>query len=592
MPNRDRPVHVASINSRQRGKVYQTHLLRRTYRDGNKVKHQTVGNISHLPPHIIDVIKGALRGETYLPASAAFNIVRSLPHGHVAAVLGTLRRLDLERGLATRPSRQRDLAVAMIVSQVIAPGSELATCRGFRDQTRFSSLGETLGLGSVDEDNLYAALDWLAKRQRNIERKLAKRHLSDDSLVLYDVTSTYYTGRHCSLAKFGHNRDRKRGFPQILFGLLCNGEGCPIAVEVFEGGVADPKTLGPQIDKVRQRFGLERVILVGDRGMITEARLREELSPQAGLCWISALRGTAIRELVQKGTMQLSLFDQRDLAEITSPDYPGERLICCRNPLLAEERARKREDLLQGTEKELNKIVAATRREKRRLKGKEKIGIRVGKVLNRYKVGKHFKLEITEEAFSYQRATEKIAAEAALDGVYVIRTNVPADTLNAEETVRRYKDLSAVEQAFRSLKMIDLRVRPIYHRLPDRVRGHILLCMLAYYVVWHMRRALAPMLFQDEDREIAEALRDSVVSPAKRSPSAEAKARTKRTAGGGPAHSFQTLLKDLSTIVKNRVQPKISPLGTGEKAPEFVMVTVPTPVQARAFELLGVPLVT
>ena len=592
MPHRYGPVHVATINCTRHDKVYQTHLLRRTYRDGNKVKHQTLGNISHLPPHIIDVIKGALRGETYVPTSAAFNIVRSLPHGHVAAVLGTLRKLDLERGLATRPSRQRDLAVAMIVSQVIDPGSELATCRGFRDQTRFSSLGETLGLGSVDEDNLYAALDWLAKRQPDIERKLAKRHLSDGSLVLYDVTSTYYTGRHCSLAKLGHNRDRKRGFPQILFGLLCNGEGCPIAVEVFEGNVADPKTLSPQIDKVRQRFGLERVILVGDRGMITEARLREELSPEAGLYWISALRGPAIRELAQKGTIQLSLFDQRDLAEITSPDYPGERLICCRNPLLAEERARKREDLLQGTEKELNKIVAATQREKRRLKGKGKIGLRVGKVLNRYKVGKHFKLEITEEAFSYQRGTEKIAAEAALDGVYVIRTSVPADTLNAEETVRRYKDLSAVEQAFRSLKMIDMRVRPIYHRLPDRVRGHILLCMLAYYVVWHMRRALAPMLFEDEDKEIAEALRDSVVSPAKRSPSAEGKARTKRTADGEPAHSFQTLLKDLSTIVKNRVQPKISPAGKPAKAPEFDIVTIPTPIQRRAFELLGVPLVT
>ncbi len=480
----------------------------------------------------------------------------------------------------------------MIVSQVIDPGSELATCRGFRDQTRFSSLGETLGLGSVDEDNLYAALDWLAKRQPDIERKLAKRHLSDGSLVLYDVTSTYYTGRHCSLAKLGHNRDRKKGFPQILFGLLCNGEGCPVAVEVFAGNVGDPKTLSPQIDKVRQRFGLERVILVGDRGMITEARLREELSPEAGLYWISALRGPAIRELAQKGVIQLSLFDQRDLAEIVSPDYPGERLICCRNPLLAEERARKREDLLQGTEKELNKVVAATQREKRRLKGKGKIGLRVGKVLNRYKVGKHFKLEITEEAFSYQRAAEKIAAEAALDGVYVIRTSVPADTLNAEETVRRYKDLSAVEQAFRSLKMIDLRVRPIYHRLPDRVRGHILLCMLAYYVVWHMRRALAPMLFEDEDKEIADALRDSVVSPAKRSPSAEGKARTKRTADGEPIHSFQTLLKDLATIVKNRAQPKIPPAGNAGKPPEFNIVTIPTPIQRRAFELLGVPLVT
>ncbi len=589
MPHRYGPVHVATIKCNRHDKVYLTHLLRRTYRDGNSVNHQTLGNISHLPPHVIDLIKGALRGETYVPVSEVFNIVRSLPHGHVAAVLGTLRKLDMERGLATRPSRQRDLAVAMIVSQVIDPGSELATCRGFRDQTRYSSLGETLGLGSVDEDDLYAVLDWLAKRQTQIEKKLAKRHLSDGSLVLYDVTSTYYTGRHCSLARLGHNRDRKKGFPQILFGLLCNGEGCPVAVEVFAGNVADPRTLSSQIDKVRRRFGLERVILVGDRGMITEARLREELTPEAGLYWISALRGPAIRDLAQKGAIQLSLFDQRDLAEITSPDYPGERLICCRNPLLAGERARKREELLKATEQELDKIVAATKREKRRLKGKEKIGLRVGKVLNRYKVGKHFKLEITEEGFSYQRAAGKIAAEAALDGVYVIRTSVPAGTLNAGETVRRYKDLSAVEQAFRSLKTIDLRVRPIYHRLADRVRGHILLCMLAYYVTWHMRRALAPMLFEDEDKEIAQALRYSIVSPAQRSPSAAGKASTKRTADGEPVHSFQTLLKDLATIARNHVRPKISPSSKAGEATEFDIVTVPTPIQRRAFELLGVP---
>ncbi len=329
-------------------------------------------------------------------------------------------------------------------------------------------------------------------------------------------------------------------------------------MEVFAGNVADPRTLSSQIDKVRRRFGLERVILVGDRGMITEARLREELTPEAGLYWISALRGPAIRALAQKGAIQLSLFDQRDLAEITAPDYPGERLICCRNPLLAGGRARKREELLKATEQELDKIVAATKREKRRLKGKEKIGLRVGKVLNRYKVGKHFKLEITEEGFSYQRAAGKIAAEAALDGVYVIRTSVPAGTLNAGETVRRYKDLSAVEQAFRSLKTIDLRVRPIYHRLADRVRGHILLCMLAYYVTWHMRRALAPMLFEDEDKEIAQALRYSIVSPAQRSPSAAGKTSTKRTADGEPVHSFQTLLKDLATIARNHVRPKIS----------------------------------
>ena len=473
MSVRDGPVHVASIRSTRRGKVYQTHLLRRTYRDGGKVKHQTLGNISHLPPHVIDLIKGALQGEFYVPCCEAFNVVRSLPHGHVAAVLGTLSKLGVERLLATRPSRQRVLVVAMIVSRLIDPCSKLATCRGLRDQTRFTSLGETLGMGSVDEDDLYEAMDWLVARQHHIEKKLARRHLSNGSLVLYDVSSTYYTGKHCPLAKLGHNRDRKKGFPQILFGLLCNGEGCPVGVEVFEGNVADPKTLSSQVDKVRERFGLERVILVGDRGMITEARIREELSLVEGLHWISALRGPAIRALVRKGAIQLSLFDQRDLAEISSPDYPGERLIACRNPLLAEERARKREDLLQATERELDKIVAATRRNRGRLKGKGKIGLRVGKVLNRYKVGKHFKLEITEEGFSYQWATEKIATEAALDGVYVIRTSVSADTLNAEEAVCRYKDLSAVEQAFRSLKTVDLKVRPIYHRLSDRMRGHI-----------------------------------------------------------------------------------------------------------------------
>lgn len=588
MSSRSSPVHVASIRSNRHGKVYETHLLRRTYRDGNKVKHQTLGNISHLPPHIIDMIKGSLRGETYVPLSEVFHVVRSLPHGHVAAVLGVLRKLDMDHVLATRPSKQRDLTVAMIVSQVINPGSELATCRGFQDQTQFTSLGETLGLGSVDEDDLYAALDWLVRRQRDIEKKLAKRHLHNGSLVLYDITSTYYTGRHCSLAKLGYNRDKKKGFPQILFGLLCNGEGCPVAVEVFEGNVGDPKTLSFQIDKLRHRFGLESVILVGDRGMITEARIRKELSAVEGLCWISALRGPAIRELSQKGDIQLSFFDQRDLVEITSPDYPGERLICCRNPLLAVERARKREELLQQTEKELNKIVVATHREKRRLKEKSKIGLRIGKVLQRHKVGKHFKLEIMEDGFSYRRDDEKIAAEAALDGIYVIRTNVPDDTLKADETVRRYKDLSSVEQAFRSLKTIDLHVRPIHHRLPNRVRGHILLCMLAYYVTWHMRRWLAPMLFEEEDHEAAEALRDSVVSPARRSPTTESKARTKRTIDDNPVHSFQTLLKDLATIVKNRVRPRGIEGSKANQSPEFNVVTIPTPIQRKAFELLGV----
>jgi len=569
--------------------VYQTHLLRRTYRESGKVKHQTLGNISYLPPHIIELIKGALRGETYVPCSEAFEVVRSLPHGHVAAVLGSLYKLEMERLLATRPSRERDLVMAMVVSRIIDPCSKLATCRGLADDTRFTSLGESLHLGEVDEEELYQAMDWLVARQGWIERKLAKRHLRDGSLILYDLTSTYYTGDHCSLAKFGHNRDGKKRFPQVLWGLLCNGEGCPVAVEVFEGNVADSKTLASQIRKTRERFGLERVVVVGDRGVITEAQIRKELSSADGLDWISALRAPAIRALAQEGAIQLSLFDERDLAEITSPEYPGERLIACRNPLLAEERTRKREELLRATERELDKITAATKRPRRKLTGKERIGLRVGKILNLYKVGKHFKLEITDEGFSYERATGKIAAEAALDGIYVIRTSVPAEGLNAENTVRAYKDLSKVERAFRSLKTVDLNVRPIRHRLADRVRAHILLCMLAYYVEWHMRRSLASILFDEEEREVAEALRNSVVCPARRSPKSQRKAQRKRTDDGDPVHSFQTLFKDLATIVKNRVHIKTAPDGSGSVS-EFYTVTIPTPSQRRAFDLLGVPL--
>jgi len=475
---------------------------------------------------------------------------------------------------------------------VINPRSKLATCRGLSDETKFTTLGESLGLESVDEDELYEAMDWLAAGQRRIEGKLARRHLEDGSLILYDVTSTYYTGSHCSLAEFGHNRDGKKRFPQVVFGLLCNREGCPVAVEVFEGNVGDPKTLGTQLQKVHQRFGLSRVVVVGDRGLITEARIREELSPTEGGDWISALRGPAIRSLVEAGAIQLSLFDERDLAEISSPQYPGERLIACRNPLLAEERARRRQELLGATEKDLDKIVAATQRKRAPVKGKDWIGVRVGKVLNRHKVGKHFRLHITDQGFKYERDTDKIASEAALDGIYVIRTSVPAEELTSEETVRSYKSLSVVERAFRSLKSVDLKVRPIYHRLADRVRAHVFLCMLAYYVEWHMRRALAPILFDDEEQEETPigSERASVVAPASRSPKAERKARTKRTANGEPVHSFQTLLEDLATITKNRVRPKTLRPGQSSEALDFDLLTTPTALQSRAFELLGVSL--
>jgi transposase len=402
--------------------------------------------------------------------------------------------------------------------------------------------------------------------------------------VLYDVSSSYYTGRHCPLAQFGYNRDRKQGFPQVVYGLLCNREGCPVAVEVFAGNTADPATLRAQIEKLRQRFGLKRVVLVGDRGMLTEARIDRELKP-AGLDWISALRGPALQRLVKEGTLQLSLFDEQGLAEIHSPAYPGERLIACRNPLLADERARKREELIRATEKALVTIVAATQRAKRPLRGRAAIGLRVGRVLHRYKVGKYFRLTITDETFAYARHEERIARDAAVDGLYVIRTSVPEDSMGAEDTVRAYKDLAHVEAAFRSLKSVDLKIRPIHHRRTERVRAHVFVCLLAYYVEWHMRRGLAPMLFDDEDPTAAHALRPSIVAPAVRSPSAAAKARRKRTEDGMPVHSFQTLLADLATVAKNRMRPQAA---HGAPGAEFDLLTTPTLLQRQVFERLGV----
>lgn len=582
MPSRDGAVHVATTERRYKGKLYQTHLLRRSFRDGNKVKHQTLGNLSHLPLQIIDLIRRALRGEHFVAPEQAFQIQRSLPHGHVAAVLGSLRRLGLDSMIASKTSRERDLVVAMIVARLIDPCSKLATARGLGQESAFASLGETLGVPSADEDELYEAMDWLLPRQARIEAALAQRHLSEGTLALYDVTSTYFEGRHCSLAKLGYSRDGKKDKLQIVFGLLCNAEGCPVTVEVFEGNTADPNTLRLVIHKLRERFGLKQLVLVGDRGMITSARIREELSTAEGLRWLTALRAPAIRRLLQAGSLQLSLFDDKDLAEIRDPAYPGERLIVCRNPLLAEERARKREDLLQATEKQLDQVTAATARSKNRLRGKEKIGLRVGRVLGRFKMGKHFRLKITEESFHYERDQSRIEAEAALDGIYVLRTSVPAGALSSEQAVRCYKQLSVVERAFRSFKTVDLKVRPIHHRLADRVRAHVLLCMLAYYVEWHMRKALAPLLFDDDDKAAAEILRASVVAPAQRSPKAQRKAQTKRTEEGTPVHSFPTLLKDLATLTKNNIRPHAA------DAVSFKMLSTPTPLQQRVFSLLGV----
>ena len=560
-------------------------LLRESYRQDGKVKTRTLANITHLSAQQIDALRSALAGSLTAPATPlpnAFRISRSLPHGHIAAVLGCLRNLHLDSILDPAPSRQRDLIVAMIVARIVEPASKLATARGLNADTLHHSLGEILHLDSADETELYQAMDWLLPRQSRIEQALAKRQLSQGGLVLYDLTSTYFEGRHCPLGKLGHSRDDKSGKLQIVFGLLTNAAGCPVAVEVFAGNTADPKTVATQVDKLRQRFGLSDVVLIGDRGMITSARIREDLPASHGIQWISALRATQIQKLATGGQLQMTLFDKTDLVEIAHPDFPGERLIACFNPLLAEERARKRPDLLAATEKQLEKIAAATKRPKRPLRGKQNIGLRAGKILNRYKMGKHFQLRIEEDSFHYERKTANIEREKNLDGIYVIRTSVNKEVLSGQQVVASYKSLSGVERAFRSLKTVDLQVRPIHHRLPDRVRAHILLCMLAYYVEWHMRQLLAPILFDDDDKAQAQAARASIVAPAQRSPAAQLKALTKRTADGVQVHSFQTLIGDLATIVKNRIQP------TDKNIAGFDMLTQPTATQQRALDLLRV----
>jgi transposase len=562
-------------------------LLRESYRVDGKVKSRTIANITHLRPAQIDALRSGLSGSVPaagLPLPDAFHIERSRPHGHVAAVLGSVRKLQLPAILDLRSSRQRDLVVAMISARILDPASKPATARGLHSDTLHSSLGESLCLGSADETELYAAMDWLLARQPRIGRELAKRQLQDGAMVLYDLTSTYFEGRHCPLAKLGHSRDDKSGHLQIVFGLLTNALGCPVAVEVFEGNTADPKTVATQVDKLRLRFGLQKVVLVGDRGMITSARIREDLPPAHGIEWISALRATQIQKLAKDGQLQTSFFDQTDMVEIAHPDFPGERLVACFNPLLAEERARKRPELLAATEKKREKIAAATKRSRRPLRGKQNIGVRAGKILNRYKMGKHFELRIEEDSFNYNRKQAHIEREKSLDGIYVIRTSVKADALSGEQVVASYKSLSGVERAFRSLKTVDLHVRPIHHRLPHRVRAHILLCMLAYYVEWHMRQLLAPLLFDDHDKAEARSARVSIVAPAQRSAAALRKAAAQKTHHGIALHSFQTLLSDLATIVKNRIQPK------DKKTPAFDLLTTPTTSQQRALDLLSLTL--
>jgi hypothetical protein len=553
-------------------------LLRESYRQGGKVKNRTLANLSHWPEPKVDALARTLKGlPPKLDLSQAFEITRSLPHGHVAAVLGTARRLGVEELIDATPSRTRDLVTAMLVAQVIDPGSKLAVARGLRAETATSSLGQLLGVASCDEDDLYAAMDWVLERKEVIENALAARHLVNGTLVLYDVSSAAFEGRTCPLGAIGHPRDGVKGRLQIVYGLLCSPAGIPIAIEVFEGNTADPNTLAAQITKIKTRFGLSRVCLVGDRGMLTHARIRDEVRP-GQLDWISALRAPQIKALVEEGALQLSLFDTQDLFEISSPEFPGERLVCCHNPALADKRARKRQDLLAATEKELTPIAAATGRAKRALRGTDKIALRVGKVINHYKMAKHFTLTITDASFTFTRNTEAIAAEAALDGIYVLRTSLPEHTLGRDDVVLRYKNLADVERFFRTLNS-ELDVRPIRHRLADRVRAHMFLRMLSYYISWHMKAALAPILFVDNDKPAAAAKRTNPVAPAQRSDEALTKAARKRTDDHTPAHSFTSLLADLATICANQIQP-------ADDTPAFTMPTSPTPLQRRAFELL------
>lgn len=583
-------------------------LLRETWREGGKVKKRTLLNLTSWPAERVEGLRILLKGGTALPpGEVPFTIMRSLPHGHVAGILGTIRATGLDRILGPAGNRPRDLILAMIISRIIAPRSKLATARMLDEATACTSTGKVLGLGPVEASELYEALDWLLVRQPDVEKKLARKHLKSKCLpdfdkqdqnggclVLYDVSSSYVEGRCCDLARFGYNRDGKKGKMQIVYGLLCAADGCPVAVEVFEGNSqnaclvltsktrGDPKTLAVQIEKLKQRFSLDRVVLVGDRGMITDARIREELQP-AGLDWITALRAPAIQALAaEDGPLQMSLFDERDMAEISAPDYPGERLIVCRNRELATERARKRQALLEATEKELVRIQMTVERKRNPLRGKDQIGLAVGAVVGKHKMAKHFDLAIEDASFTFHRKQAEIAAEAALDGLYVIHTSLPEAAIGAADAVSAYKSLSQVERAFRSLKSVDLDIRPIHHWLSDRVRAHVFLCMLSYYAELHMRRALAPMLFDDEDKDNALASRASPVTKAPRSERAKAKDAGKRSADGEPVHSFHTLIADLGTLCLNEVAAVANPNYM------LTMATRATPLQQKALDLLGV----
>jgi len=552
-------------------------LLRESWREGKRIRKRTIANLSQLPGHVIETLQRALKGEHLVSIHEVFRIERSFPHGHVAAVVKMIRRLGLDNLIAAKRTRQRDIVMAMIVERLIHPSSKLANTRLWKT----TSLGKELDVEDAKVDELYDALRWLLRRQRRIENKLAARHLSEDSPVLYDVTSSYYEGRTCPLAMFGHSRDHRKDRPQIVYGVMTDEKGRPVAVDVYPGNTGDPSTVIDQVEKLRTRFGLGRVVLVGDRGMLTQTKI-DILRQFPGIGWISALKSGAISSLIQSGTIQMSLFDKTNLAEISSPEFPGERLIVCYNPFLAEERTRKREALLDQTRKALDKIATEVKRRTKTPLMKDQIALKVGKIINRYKMGKHFSFTIEDGQFLWRVDKNAVETEKMLDGIYVVRTSEPKKRFSAEKTVRTYKSLSLVEHAFRTLKGIDIRVRPIYHRLEETVRAHIFLCLLAYYVEWHMRHYLAPLLFEDEDIESTRLVRDPV-APAESSVSAKIKKSRRRTSDGFPVHSFETLLQDLATQSKNIC---LSQLETSTTRVE--LITEPTPLQTRVFELLDV----
>ena len=573
MPARTGIAHVVTTIRKYKDRIYRTHLLRRSYREGGTVKNETLGNLSHLPEAVVDVIRRMLQGETFVPVAQAFQVIASRAQGHVRAVAGAMERLGFARVLASAPSRERDVICALVAARVIAPQTKLATTRWWQTTT----LADDFGVADVSEDDCYAAMDWLLARQDRIQKKLAARHLQDGGLVLYDLTSSYFEGSCCPLAKRGYSRDGRRGTLQVNYGVITNAAGCPVAVSVYDGNTADSRTFLPAVHKVRDDFGIAHVVMVGDRGMISSQAI-DAMRDMEGMDWVTALKTGSIRALVEQGHLQLDLFDERNLLELTSPDYPGERLVACRNPHLAKKRALTREDLLVATERGLAKI--RTRVAAGTLKGADAIGVCVGRIINQYHVAKHVVLTISDRAFSYARDDARIAAEAALDGLYIIRTSLSAAQMEAAQCVRTYKSLSNVERAFRALKTVDLHVRPIHHRTADRVRAHIFLCVLAYYVEWHLRDAWRDLLFADPD-QAAKATRDPV-APAVRSKAAQAKASHHTLDDGTPTHSFATVLAELATIVRNTCRTPHA----GPDAPTFDVLTTPNAKQQRAFTLL------